>query len=236
MIDIQVPSIISMYGQTASGKTYRLKELLKNELKNKYDYIYIFSPTLKLSKDFDEPEFKETDGKKKSPIGAHIKHFDDPSTFLNLIKEIYKAQDNLKRNYPKEEVPQICLIIDDCIAQGGILKFGGFLDSKSISTRHWNVSLIILSQRIAGVGRNLRLNSSYCILFSCFNYSELERYMLEYIPQKYKASFSKELEEIFNVPYNYILCNNKETRLFDRLLLNGKDKIDLKELLSRNLK
>ena len=41
----------------------------------------------------------------------------------------------------------------------------------------------------------------------------------------------RELENIFNEPWNFVVCNNNEVKIFDRLWLNGKEKIDLKQLL-----
>lgn len=200
---IEVPFNMVLVGQTHSGKTTLAKKLITN-LKKEFDYIYIFCPTGELSQDWIEQE--------------HL--FTSPKEYGSKVKELFEQQKRIKLEYGKKRTPQILLVFDDCLTEN-ILRFNSDLDKKSISTRHYNISVMVLSQRIAGIGRTFRLNSAYFILFNMFNYSELERFLDEFVPRKYKKQLEQQLESIFSEPYNFIFSNNRSTNLNERLYKNG---------------
>lgn len=227
-IDIRIPFIMSIVGQTHSGKSVLTRKLLKGELKNKFDYIFIMSPTIDLSKDWDA-DFKESP-RGDDRISPCITHISDSNEFTPRLKEIFDKQEGIIKTYKKHEVPEVLIILDD-VASEKVFHHNGFLDKKSISSRHYHISLLLISQKISSIGRCLRLQTSYFIVFSSFNYTESERFISEYVPKKYQAVLMRELENIFNEPWNFVVCNNNEVKIFDRLWLNGKEKIDLKQLL-----
>jgi len=216
---IKLPCNISIAGNTMCGKTHLLKKLLREQLIPQLEYLIILAPTCAISDDY--LEFQENTIPER---GLVVQKFEDPSMFKNIISEIVESQDHLLRNYPKKRIPSIMIILDDCVGLP-ILQFKGIIDKLSTASRHYNISLVVLVQRITALPRTFRLNTKFMILFNCSNFTELERYIEEYVPKKYKKLINDHMEEIFNVPYNYIFTANFATRIKDRLWLNGKDNI-----------
>ena len=202
-----------------SGKTFRLKKLLHEQLMEQLDYLFVFSPTLKLSSDWEE--FKPTD-QYDSDVKKQIVHFEKPDEFEDHIKEIFRQQRMTIDGFGKKKAPSILLIVDDCINER-VLRPRGYIDRMSVSMRHYNISCCILAQRIAAIPRTTRINSKYVILFSSSNFSEMERFLLEFTPKNAHKDFRRDVEEIFDNEFNFILCMCFEPKLRQRLWLNGDD-------------
>lgn len=223
MNDIKPHFNMVVSGATQSGKTYLTKQLLKHQLLKLFDYIIILSPTGNISHDWDEPYLKENHNPKKGKV---IQKFE--SDFQAVIQEVIATKKKLLQHHPRHKVPDTLIILDD-LAGDKILRLGGFLDKISVSTRHYNVSMMILVQKITAVPRTFRVNTKYMVLFNATNFSELERFVVEYVPKRFQKILYSHIEEIFNEPYNFIFCNNFATQVKNRLYLNGID--NLYELL-----
>ena len=189
------------------------------------DYLIILSPTCDISSDWDE--FPEQSDPKR---GLVVQKFNDD--FKNVINEMIESQKRLLQHYPLKNIPSVVMIIDDCLGTS-ILRLGGLLDKFSVSSRHYNMSMFVLVQKIVGCPRTFRLNSAYCILFNCANYTELERFLSEFVPKKHKKLLENNLEEIYNQDYNFILTKNFERKLSNRLWLNGEENI-IEKYLKQN--
>lgn len=211
---IHLPTNVIISGSTRSGKTYRTKELLQQQLGSQADYIVVFCPTADVSGDWGET------GNRDPEKGKVYIVFEDIDDFLPALKEIVKQQHDLVRTHgakmKKKVLPQILVIMDDCLGLS-LLKLGGFVDKLSTRSRHINLSLFILVQKITAVPRTMRLNSEYLILFSASNFSELERFLQEYMPKRMQKEFASHLEQIFNEPYRFVVCNNFESKLCNRV-------------------
>ncbi len=235
-MNITLPSITSISGSTGSGKSYLTRQLLNNQLKGQFHYLFIFSPTTKLSLDWQSNGFKESkENHKASFLNPKIIYVEED--FEKVAKDIFDKQSMLKVEYNKKKddkeeedtikkiVPQVLLIFDD-LGNTPLFRFNGFLDKVCISSRHFNVSMIIITQRISAIPRTLRLNSSYFIIFNSFNYSEIERFAGEYVQKKYKKKLYNLLETIFSEDYNFIFANNKSNKVNERLYKNGVELIN----------
>ena len=224
MIDLVVPSNAIISGSTRSGKTYLLKKLLKDQILKKIDYLIILSPTANLTSDWDEPEFRENDKEEK---GLVVQKFHKVADFQTIIEEIVEQQTAIiEHNEDKAKkdqyLPQVFIVIDDSIYQK-ILSYKGIVDKLSIRSRHLNISLWVLVQKLKGIPRSFRVNSRYCFVFNSSNYSELEAFTEEFCAKEMRKNLRRQLQDIFNESYNYILCDCFSTKLCDRLYLNGKE-------------
>lgn len=228
MDNIELPSIISISGSTACGKSFLTRRLLNERLMSKLDYIFIFSPTSNLSRDWDDG-FKETPVKSVD-IYPRIVHVN--KDFEKVARDIFEKQGKIKTSLnaasdsekKNASTPRTLLIFDD-LGNNPIFRFNGFLDKVCISSRHYNISMLIIAQRISAIPRTLRLNSAYFIVFNSFNYSEIERFLAEYVQKKNKKVLLDKLESIYNEPYNFIFCDNKTNSLNTRLYKNGTELI-----------
>lgn len=216
MIDIKIPSNISIAGATSSGKTYLTKQIIR-QIYSQLDYLIVLSPTCHISDDWSE--FKENDDPNK---GTVVQFFE--KDVINVLEELVSSQTSICNTYGKKELPSILIIIDDCVNMP-ILRFKGITDMLSTKARHLNISLFILAQRISAIPRTFRINSRYFILFNVSNLSEMQRFLEESVIKKYRKQLEGMIENIFDKPYNYILVDAFNPRISQKLLKNGTELI-----------
>jgi len=217
--EIKVPCNILLVAMTNGGKSHYCVHKLLPQLGKQIDRLVIMSPTLELNGDYD-----------------HIKA-DDKSVFKvsknisDAFEEIIKSQSALFDSYKmgmikKSQVPQVCVILDDCISERILQGERSVVSKFSIKSRHYRISLVIMTQRINALPRQLRLNCKYFICFSVAGYSELERVMLEYVPKRYHRLFQDKMLDIFSVPFNHLYIDNYERDIRKRMFVNGNEMID----------
>ena len=176
-------------------------------------------PTMDLTGDYNE--FVEN----HDPESPRLKVFKFTSDFENITAEIIESQNELLLEKKKSEVPQIVLLYDDILGSKMISNHG-MLSNFSARSRHLNISMIFLSQRISGISRTIRLNSGVFILFSNFNHSENEQWVQQYTPKKYKSKVLDKINQLFNIKYQFLIANNREPKVMKRLLINGVKPVD----------
>lgn len=188
-------------------------------LKGQYDRLVIFSPTLDINGDYD---FLEEDDNTIFKVSSKI---------FEATNELIQSQTNFFKQVKegfleKENVPRVVLIYDDCL-NNRVFNDKGPISQFAIKARHYKISIIATTQRIAGISRQFRINCSHCIFFSVMNYSELERIILEQVPQKYKKIVQEKLMDLFKMDYAFIHINNKIRDPLNRFFINGTDPLSL---------
>lgn len=219
VVGIELPCNILIVGCTTVGKTHLTKRLLRGELKDDIDYLVIVSTTNDISDDFDEKEF---------PSGDHISKFNSSADVERVIEDLCVSQKQIMKTFGRKEMPSIMVVIDDC-TNTRALAFKGYLDKMSVKLRHFNISTMLLVQRLASAPRTYRLNCKYSILFSCSNFTELEKYIQEFVSKKYHKKLREMVISIYDEPYNFILSKNFSKKITERLYLNGTKLIKLEE-------
>ena len=142
-----------------SGKSNLIQNLLYNpqfDFANKFDKVVIISPSI------------ENDQTMKFAMeDDDIAKFYEPEMLDNmdeLVKEIIEAQ-------KKEPEQQTLLILDDCL---GKLK-GKQLANLCSRYRHFNLSMILVSQTFKGFDVATRNCASHWIMFRSFNEQEQKK-------------------------------------------------------------
>ena len=216
MDKLTFPANVILAGATKSGKTYLTKQIINDHLIPTQDYIIVISPTASVSSDFEEFDQKYTN------FQVHT----EPEKFMAVVSETIGGMKKLSELYKKQKsrVPFVTLIVDDCLGLN-ILKRGGLLDKISVSSRHFRLSIFLLVQKLTAVPRTFRLNSRYVFFFNATNFKELESVLEEYTPRAYKKKLLKYIEMIFNIPHTFIMSDNFENKLRNRLWLNGKENL-----------
>lgn len=177
---------------SASGKTYLLiNTLLKKHFKKKFNYIWSVIPTLfqKQWQEVDLPKDRTFDE-------ATDEKFEE---VLEKIKDIHNKQPNKKH-----------LIILDDVAYTPLLKFNSALGREILRLRHFNASIIILSQLYKAVPPAIRVNLSDMILFRNDNNGELKKIEEEI------SSVMDHYDEATREPYSYLHID------FTENLMSGK--------------
>lgn len=211
MIDlkqIKLPTNILVAGSTGSGKSRFILDHLLPALKGQYDVLVIVSPTLKVNHDYDGyEEDEETIFKIDEKINEAI------AEMIDTQKKFYKQAE---QGFIKEkDIPSVLIILDDCLNH---INTNKVLNKFSIMSRHYKMSWLITTQRLASIPRQLRINCSHMFAFSMLNYSEFERIGMEYIPKKYHKGFQERLLDAYQEPYNFIYFNCKETNPLLRVI------------------
>jgi hypothetical protein len=187
-----LPATIALVASSRSGKTNTIKNLfLRNDMFKKYfetDSIFIFCPTHELSSDYDDFETK-----------YKFNEF-NPSKLLEIINK----QEECIRNFGKQRVKPIAIIIDDC---AGNPKFDNspLIRRLAMSGRHALITTVLSVQKLKCLERGCRLNLTHLITFRCQNMSEYDQLLNEYVEKDQRPMYMAKFKEIFTEkPYQFI--------------------------------
>lgn len=211
LLDLKTPCNMIFSGSTTCGKTHLLKQLMTTQLIDKHDFTLVLATTANVSMDYSV--FKE------SP-NFQVRHKDIQERF----EEVVNQQTELVESKGQDACSSILIILDDCLGDKS-LQFGGVIDKFSVRSRHYKISIVILTQSLRRVPHTFRMNTRYMFAFSSTNFRELEAILEEFCPKKYKKSFTENLPEIFEVPYTFIFCQCFVSQPKDRLwaIVYGED-------------
>ena len=131
-----------------------------------------------------------------------------------------------QKEYPKEEQPEIAVVIDDCL---GSIKREGRINHLASRFRHFNIKLLIISsQNFRAVSPIIRQNATNVIVGSPFpNRKELLKVGEEYGdlfggPEKWIALYKKATPDRYNFIHMDLQSNPpKMYRNFDELIAEG---------------
>ena len=212
-MDVKLPFSMIVVSKRNSGKSYLVKHLLKlfmvdNKL---FNYIVLFSSTAHLSKDFE-----------CLPKKAIQEDFS--SAKVNKILDFQKASKDSKN-------PKQCLIIlDDTIGAKLDPSFKTNLDLLFSRGRHFNISIIFISQYIKNyISTTIRNNIDY-LLFSINNYNVIK---IIYDLVVYSGNIKEFIKFVGDKTKNYtfLIYNNlnySENNFFTIQAPNNIEKFEIK--------
>jgi hypothetical protein len=182
-------------GCSGSGKTNLLLNLLTRDgfYKDWYDLIIVISPTsLNLDKSYEELE-KET----KYKNGKDLLYFEPDVEVLKTILEMQEETEKEKK---------VLVILDDFVSYKKFTNSHELLRF-AIMSRHYNISMMLLSQCYYLVPKSVRLNMSACYYFRG-NMQETETMAEMYCPSGMrKKDFIQLIEKATEEPYSFIHIN-----------------------------
>ena len=135
---IKEPHTASFIGQTGSGKTHLVLELIENYYNKHFEYIVIICPTLRENVTYHGKEWIKTDD--------NVWLIDPKDNLYQWIKKLSELLRFL----------EVLYIIDDIIANESLDKRRQPLLELSISGRHRNHYLCLLTQSYTAIPKNLR--------------------------------------------------------------------------------
>ena len=159
----RIPFSMVITGQSGSGKTVLLSNLILNIYRGCFSRIFIWSSSIDLDpvwtpvKDYVENTLKIDT--KKEKVFFDTFNIDEMQKVLNLQHKINEFQ--------KMENQTL-------IDQASFAKHNNLLNALYIKARHYGVNIISSSQKYNGLSTTIRTNSRQLIFFKLRNYKEVE--------------------------------------------------------------
>lgn len=184
-----------LIGCSGSGKTNLLLNLLTRDgyYKDWYDLVIVISPTA-LGLD---TSYKVIEKKTKYKNGENLLFFDCDEEVLTKIIDMQSVKDENKK---------VLVILDDFVSYKKFTNSDTLLQF-AIMSRHYNISMMVLSQCYYLVPKSIRLNMSAIYYFKG-NAQETDTIAEMYCPGGYsKKQFVDIIEKATDVPYSFIHIN-----------------------------
>jgi hypothetical protein len=177
--------VVAIIAPTNSGKSVLLKDLI-SKTKDNYQEFYLFSRTAKMQKFFDFfPRQFITDD------------FDEEK-----LSTIWEKQVEL--NEQGRSMPKILVILDDIIASPSYKK-SKMLEECSISARHLNITVILLSQNFTSIKPIVRNNIRIAIAFQMASKKERDKFSEQFLSADNAMAGDLLLKRITGVKYQCII-------------------------------
>lgn len=154
------PFRMYVVGASGSGKSNFILNLLtrSNMYKGYFDTILVVSPTAVQL----DPNYKVL----KLPDN----HFFQPDELV--LERIMEVQEEIVEKKGKSKAPKILLVLDDIISYKTFVS-SPILLKFAVMSRHWNISMMILSQAYHSIPKRIRLQMTSIVFFKGSN-KELE--------------------------------------------------------------
>jgi hypothetical protein len=201
------PFTCFLFAMRRSGKTCLTLNMLFNEklLKNKFDRIYLFSPTAHLDKCWIHSGI---------PPKQRFSTFDQAE-----IKKLMRYQSWLASQ--GDEMEDILIILDDCQNESKIksshMKQNAADELASIG-RHFNISLITISQNLKSMSPNFCSNQDYAIAFRLRNRVERKAFFerFDVTDSSNPKEFEKKYRVATNPKYGFITVDTVNNKLWNK--------------------
>ena len=178
-------------GKKASGKSYLACKLLCTSYRYKYDSVIFISPTFRA----------QVDGlwDKLAPQGIEIHETLTEQLVMDIMEKV-------KNNKAKDI--KTLLVLDDLGQE--LRKIAPRVLNMLVSnSRHYNLSLLCLHQRLTQSSTIFRANADVIIAFSACSYLEIECLwkMVATVPRR---DFQKMFTEATQTPHSFMCCTVDE--------------------------
>ena len=143
----QPPFNMLIVGMTGSGKTQFLLDMLEIEYNRVFDYIVIVCPTINWNTTYLNWSHLNDHGIFKVPCSQEmINHV------LQAVSTIFRGTNTL-------------IIVDDCASSQAVKQRVSELVRLAFSARHYNLSVIVLTQQLSSVAKPFRENIRRLVTF-----------------------------------------------------------------------
>jgi hypothetical protein len=239
------PALMAIVAPRKSGKTTLLINMLTRPdmFKNFFHIIHVWSPTLLL----DAKWQKVT--KHLPPEALHM-HFSDDE-FLMLMEEIADGDDahidpnqQKTRQEPKPQTetkkrkkkPNVLFVFDDSASEKGLFSraFTSPTTKAAFTSRHYNISIWLVSQSYKAISPGFRNNIFHWIIFDTPNEREADKMAEELSGPLNSKMFIKLLKDTTREPYQFLYINFESPNKLDYFRKGFGAPIDLTPYLQKN--
>jgi hypothetical protein len=143
----QPPFNMLLVGMTGSGKIQFLLDMIETEYNKVFDYIVIVCPTINWNTTYTNWSHLNDHGIIKIPCSQEmINHV------LSAASLIFRGTNKL-------------IVVDDCASSQAVKQRVSELVRLAFSARHYNLSVIVLTQQLSSVAKPFRENISRLVTF-----------------------------------------------------------------------
>lgn len=178
-----------------SGKSNLVVNLLnrKDLLRNTFDEIYYFSPTIHLDKT--------------------LEHLDNKKIYKDDEVNDKKLDNLLESVKDDEDRQKILVVLDDCIDVINNKKSSAF-NKIFFKGRHFSVSVIVITQKYRAVNPLIRQNALLHIMFRPNNNQELNSIISELNNKKYPEDKLRDIFDKYTQDYDFIIYNIAKSKIY----------------------
>ena len=193
------PFRVLIIGPSGSGKTNTLLNLIQNLNKTTpVDKIYLYA------KDLSEPKYELLINNRKN---AGIKHFNDPSAFIEYSNDMDDVFTNID-DYNKKRKRKVLIVFDDMIADiMSSKKFKAIIKELFIRSRKLNISIVFITQSYFRTPKDARLKSTHYVIMKIQSRKELENIAQENSGDIDFKDFLKIYKDYTSKPYSCMIID-----------------------------
>ena len=159
-------------GPSGSGKSYALTSLLLTEYKKIFSEIHVFSPSYGLDNIWDEVE-KHAKGLETAEFKSTFHDRWDEEALTEILKKQRDRVTRLKQQKSQDELPQICVVLDDLADTGAMHQAHNTITSLFLRGRHQGVSTWLSVQKLSTIHPTARANFAFILCWALRNKKEL---------------------------------------------------------------
>ena len=183
------PFNMIIVGMTACGKTKFLLNFLERDYKRYFDHIFLICPTFEWNKTYEEWEYD-----KDEDFIAIPSHQDDVEKWLKFVVEYSKGSKSL-------------IILDDCASGKSVKNRTSELVKLGFSARHFNLSVVVITQQLTSIAKPFRENISKLVTFYNPNKKDMKTIIEEYLDVDDKEELQKILKTLREKKYSNVEIN-----------------------------
>jgi hypothetical protein len=194
------PCAMYLCGASGAGKTQLLLNLMKKQqfYKDYFDDIYLISTSAKEGDDLYQKNLK-----------IKKQHIFDPESedAIDAIEKIVASQKKIIKKMTIDKSPKVLIMFDDVTHCHKLLNSKIYM-KLHIACRHFNITVITLSQNYVSIPPKNRKQMKGIFLFNGATGTEIQRLSEEHCPAGMKSKdFEKIINYCINDRYNFIFIN-----------------------------
>ena len=188
------PYIILIIGDSGSGKTNGLLNLIKKQ--RDIDKIYLYAKKI-----YDD-KYQFIINKRES-IG--LKHFNDAKAFIEYSNDMQDVYENIDE-YNLGKKCKILIVFHDMIADMiNNKKRSSVVTELFIRGKNLNIFLVFITQSYFRVPKDVRLNSTHFFIMRILNKRELQQIVLNHLSDIDFKDFIKIYKKCTAEPYSFLV-------------------------------
>ena len=183
------PFNMIIVGMTCCGKTKFLLDFLEKEYMNCFETIFLICPTFEWNTTYEEWKYYRDEDFYAIPCDQ-----DEVEKWLKYIVYYTKGSQSL-------------IILDDCASSKSVKRRTSELVKLGFSARHYNLSVVVITQQLTSIAKPFRENISKLVTFYNPNKKDMKTIVEEYLGNIDKKELEKILKTLKEKQYSNLEIN-----------------------------